>query len=407
MLFLLPVLSLAAHAADLEIDLPPMARVRVDGRPVRRRLGDRRVWALGLAPGEHEVSVHGLFGKDLARETVEVAEDERVILLYAGGAISELGRGPGLAVDQAAHALLEYSARAAEASAEAARAEAMAADAQARAAQAHAAAARAAAASQEVQALLYKPGFGDQTVQSTLQDRPADSPPLSGLSSGTGGSALASASFAGLDPTLFSVTLGGQAVPWDDAHAAFVATDLNPGTRPFTLELEGQAALRSPFTLPQGKHTACTILARPDGYDASCVAGGRPLVAADLVQPAADDAVGFVPVAPPMDETLFSVLVASVEGTPFAKDQVAVITSAADRHYFSCAQAVRLLSALQWYPDRLAALAALRPAIIDPENAFLIESSFEFSNDRATVRTLFSDIPAPRKNAPEAAPPGP
>lgn len=398
----LALLGAPAHAADLEISGSGLVRVRVDEQPARRRPGEARTWVVGLADGTHRVEVRDLLGRPRASLEVTVQGEERVILAYRSGALEEVARGRSLAVERAARELGRAAAMAATSAAVAAEAEAQAAAAHARAAQAQADAAKAATAAAEVQALLLSPGMREPTIGAVLGARtlpPGADPTPSGLSGGTGGIAQASVSVAGLDPALFSVTLGGAPVAYAPHLGAFVATDLSPGTTPLVVSLEGQIALSADFTTEGGLHVACTVLARPDGYDHGCVSGGAPLTAADLLEGRPVDPATTVVSPPGMEEGLFTVLVASVEGAPYARDKVGVLSSAAERHLFTCAQVVRLLAVIPYNEDKVEGVEALRAAIIDPQNAFLIEEALPFAEHKQAVRALFA--------APAAAAPGP
>lgn len=348
---------------------------------------------VGLADGAHRVEVRDLLGRPRASLELTVQGEERVILHYRAGRLEEVARGRSLAVERAARELGRAAAMAATSAASAAQAEAQAAEAQARAAQAQAEAAKAATAAAEVQALLLSPGMRQPTVGAVLGARslpPGADPGPAGLSGGTGGIAQASASVAGLDPALFSVTLGGAPVPYAAHLGAFVATDLSPGTNPLVVSLEGQLALSADFTTEAGRHVACTLLARPDGYDHGCVSGGAPLTAADLLRGRPVDPATTVIASPAMEEGLFTVLIASVEGAPYARDKVGVLRSAAERHLFTCAQVVRLLAAIPYNEDKVEGVRALRAAILDPQNAFLIEEALPFAAHKEAVRALFA-----------------
>jgi len=405
---LLLTLSTAALAGDLEISGRGLIRVKVDGQPARRRVGERKAWVVGLADGDHRVEVYGLIGsKLLASHTVTLLGEERVLVHYEAGEVTEIGRGRSLAVERAAWAMAEAAARSAEAEAMAAEAEAAAAAARARAAEAHADAAKAAEAALEVQSLLSQPGIGSTTEGATLDSmNPAPDPPpgFTGLSAGTGGTAQASASFSGLDPNLWAVSLDGAPVGWSDSLGAFVAPDLLPGTVPFVVSFQGQTALEGDFTTEPGQHTACTLLARPDGYDYGCVNGGAPLTSADLAAPTTGGPMEASLGKPTMSETLFELLVDSLYGTPYAKNKLQALEAASHRHRFTCAQVVRVLDAFMYNSDKVEAVRELRPAILDPGNFFVIEAALPYKTDKDAVRAMFADHLAPGPDGPDGAP---
>ena len=104
-------------------------------------------------------------------------------------------------------------------------------------------------------------------------------------------------------------------------------------------------------------------------------------------------AVAAAPAAPPapaaMSESALQSLLAAVESASFSDDKVGVIATAAKNNYFTCAQLSRLIASISFSDDKVAAVSAARAAIIDPENAYVLESSFSFSSDREKVRALF------------------
>ena len=384
------------RAADIEVRTAGLVWVRVDGKPAHRALGRSSTWVLGLSDGTHAVEVRSLFGKSLSTLPVRVRGEERVLLRYEHHQVVELGRGNSIAVQRAADAVTEAATTAASAAATAAQVEAQAARAQAQAAEAHIAAAKAAAAAHEIQSRLLAPGLGEQATAETLQQRrprAGGAAPMTGLSAGTGGEAQASASITGLDPSLFSVTLDGKPLAWVAAMGAFVATDLAPGTVPFVLYLDGKPAMSADFNLPEAQHTACTILARADGYDAACVAGAAPLTAIDLLQgrtaqPLPD------PAGPVVVEPLLQALIRSIDDEAYSKARLRVIRDAAKRHLFTCAQVARILDTLPYNADKVEAVHILRPAIVDPDNEVQLEEALQFNSDKQAVRSLFAQDPA-------------
>lgn len=402
----LALLCSTASAADVEVTVDRVSRVLVDGKRVKRAVGARGPVAEGLEDGSHQVEIANVLGKVVASISVEAVGDERVHVVYRHGVLTEVGRGPSLAVERAALSMTLAAAEAAEAAAAAAEAEARAAAADARAAQAQASAAEAGARAIELQALLYGPGFSDVEVGATARQRALDAPPITGMSAGTGGNALASVSFNGLDPDLFAVYLDERPVSWVAHLGAFVATDLPPTTASLVLRLEGQDALRADFTTKAGVHSACTVLVRPDTYDTGCVSGGRPLTALDLHDPLAE-AEDPPSLPPTIAETVLQALVDTLVLTPYVTDQQDLVEGAADKHRFSCAQVVRLIEPLPYYENKLRALRSLRPSIVDPRQYFLIEGAFPYTEHRDAVRGLFAGDARPAQGLAPADQDGP
>lgn len=397
---LLPVGS-TAEAAELEVALDRPVMVYVDGKPLDNEDGSMNIGIGDLGAGRHLVEVRNLLGKRITELSVELAADEVVRLRYRDKTLSEIGRGPSTA---AAAAVSSAEASAAEAQARAAEAEARAAEAEARAAQAEAAAA-ARTSSPAGGTASVGAQAGGMNVSISISGMPEDMPAGFGATvgvgavQGSGGRDVASAAFAGVDPQLFTITLDGRDVPWMPHMGAFVAPSLRPGTVPFVLYLDGKRALSADFTTTPGRHSACVILVEPFDYKTSCADGGRALLKSDLRgghvggPPAGHPPTPPPPVEPPppepMSEGALVGLIAAVEGASFSDDQVSVLATAAAGNHFTCAQVVRLIEPISFGDSKVEAVSAMRPAILDPENAWQLEQAFSFSSDKEEVRALF------------------
>jgi len=228
----------------------------------------------------------------------------------------------------------------------------------------------------------------------------------------TGGPGIASATFAGLDPARFSVILAGQQVAYEPRLQAFLAPELAPGAYAFVLFRDGRQVMTADLTVVGGTHSACTILPQLHGYGAGCANGGPPYRRADLAPtgslvptgprrgPPGIAIPGPSMVAPPpppalpvgptaMSSTAFAGLVQAVKAASFGSDQVDILRTAAVGNHFRCEQVATLLGLMSFSSNQLDAVKALRPAIIDPENAWQLEAPFSFSSDKEQVRALF------------------
>ena len=90
-----------------------------------------------------------------------------------------------------------------------------------------------------------------------------------------------------------------------------------------------------------------------------------------------------------IDAASFDALVVGIVDASFSDDKLTLITAAAARNRFTCAQVVEIIDQLSFSSDQLEALAALRPSIIDPHNAALIGGVFTFSSDRDAAMQMF------------------
>lgn len=91
----------------------------------------------------------------------------------------------------------------------------------------------------------------------------------------------------------------------------------------------------------------------------------------------------------PMDAGTFASLLSQVDDASFSDDKLSILRTAATHNGFTCAQLAALLGAMSFADDKLQAVAALRPAIVDPQNAFLINDAFPFSADAQKAQAYF------------------
>lgn len=226
---------------------------------------------------------------------------------------------------------------------------------------------------------------------------------------------LGSVAFRGLDPASYRVDLAGKTVAWQPEWGAFIATDLRPGSYPVSLYRMGSLVMAGEIAVAANGHSVCTLEAFPLGVAGECAAAGPALPASELgpsappatstnttsgggvsVQvvlnsPPAIPAEGAPPPASPqpMAEPALVALVNAVTSATFGDDQVDVLRTAAAHNSFTCAQVVRLVAPIAHSSDKVDAITALAPKVLDPENAHVIEGALTFSSDKEAVRKLF------------------
>lgn len=90
-----------------------------------------------------------------------------------------------------------------------------------------------------------------------------------------------------------------------------------------------------------------------------------------------------------MDAARFSGLLSAIEREPFSDDQLDILRSVSRHELFTVAQLGRIMDELAFSSDRVEAARLLRPRIIDPENAWMLNEHLIFSSDKQEVQRLF------------------
>ena len=118
----------------------------------------------------------------------------------------------------------------------------------------------------------------------------------------------------------------------------------------------------------------------------------RP-IATPAVQPEVVSPPAKPKVKPPkaMAKKAFETLRTAVKSESFASNQLRVIRAAADHHYFSVKQVLRLLELVSFSDKKLKAIRALYPRIIDPKNAFQLHGAFTFESDKRKLRAILEN----------------
>lgn len=101
---------------------------------------------------------------------------------------------------------------------------------------------------------------------------------------------------------------------------------------------------------------------------------------------------GGVPAPPalvPMAPGPFAALVGSMRAASFNDDKDSVLQTAVAHNLFSVAQVKELIATYDFDGSRVDAVRILRPAVVDPENAFLLADAFDFSSNAQEAQALF------------------
>jgi len=83
-------------------------------------------------------------------------------------------------------------------------------------------------------------------------------------------------------------------------------------------------------------------------------------------------------------------MIRAVEDATFDSDQLALIAMLAQHHHFTTAQVAKLIGPLAFDDSRVEAIGSLRDVIVDPQNAWQLESSLTFTSNKEELRSLFS-----------------
>ncbi|MFT4977173.1 MAG: hypothetical protein ACI8S6_003078 [Myxococcota bacterium] len=341
---LLYLLIAAASAGEILVSLGQPVLVFVDGQLQQPAPGTLRIKARNLEDGEHVVEVRNMLNRPITSLTVSVDVNEQVRLDYARKTLNETSRET-------------LSSRAPPSAAELG-------------------------------------AIADSIIATPTPTpvAPTPTPAPAAVPTATG-TATVSTAFTGLDPRIHIVTVSGRRAQWVPSMSAFVITDLQPRARyEFQLSLNGMISLTNGMTTESPRHETCHIrMLDPLTYAFdSCQKQGPPLTSADLVPfVGGGEVTPAEPVIQAISEGSLRQLIEAVDDASFSSDKVSLIQTAAANNHFECAQVVRLLEPISHSSDKVAAARALHGAIIDPENAHVLEQAFTFSSDKEEIRALF------------------
>ncbi|QSQ13759.1 DUF4476 domain-containing protein [Myxococcus landrumensis] len=96
------------------------------------------------------------------------------------------------------------------------------------------------------------------------------------------------------------------------------------------------------------------------------------------------------PVIRPMSQNAFGKLDDAIARENFNDDKLRVLYAGIHNNNFLCSQVAALMERFNFTQDKLNALRALKPRIIDPENHFILSNSFKFSSDKKRAQEILS-----------------
>lgn len=216
-------------------------------------------------------------------------------------------------------------------------------------------------------------------------------------------------------PQESKVVMNKQRATWSRAELDFVTTGLKPGLVDLVVEGPGAVGFAIQVDVRAGLHTQCelqdldlrcfwdgparddrsspglVIVRAPTSMNPGVVPPGLNPVPPS-VGPAPVIPVPVVPLPPvgpqPLDDQAFNSLLKSVDDAPFSDDQLGLLKIASSG-YFTCAQVGVLIDQISFSADKVEAVRILRPHIVDPQNAHILNEHLSFSDDRRKVMAMF------------------
>ena len=211
-------------------------------------------------------------------------------------------------------------------------------------------------------------------------------------------------------PQESKVVMNKQRATWSRAELDFVATGLKPGLVDLVVDGPGAVGFAIQVDVRAGVHTQCELQdldlrcfwdgpARDDRSSPGLVIVRAPTsMNPGVVPPALNPPpppVGPAPVVPlppvgpqALDDQAFNTLLKAVDDAPFSDDQLGILKIASSG-YFTCAQVGALIDQISFSADKVEAVQILRPHIIDPQNAHILNEHLSFSDDRRKVMAMF------------------
>ncbi len=84
----------------------------------------------------------------------------------------------------------------------------------------------------------------------------------------------------------------------------------------------------------------------------------------------------------------FNSFLAAIDAESFSANKLNVVRQVSNAQYFRVAHVRQVIDRFSFSKDKLAAVALLKPRILDPENAFELYQAFTFSGDKDELRRL-------------------
>jgi hypothetical protein len=95
----------------------------------------------------------------------------------------------------------------------------------------------------------------------------------------------------------------------------------------------------------------------------------------------------------PISDSDFNGLVESVKSEGFDSDKIGIITIAADYHYFTVEQVLRLVNLFVMSDSKIDVVKITYPNVIDKNNSHRLISAFTFSSDKEEVKKIINSFP--------------
>lgn len=95
------------------------------------------------------------------------------------------------------------------------------------------------------------------------------------------------------------------------------------------------------------------------------------------------------PTVRPMSEAEFAALLGALRTEGFSSSQMNLLESVARDHHFLVSQLRQVIDTVSFSSDRMRATEILAPRVVDPQNAYLLGSAFDFESEREKVREIF------------------
>lgn len=94
------------------------------------------------------------------------------------------------------------------------------------------------------------------------------------------------------------------------------------------------------------------------------------------------------PVQVAMDAARFRKLLAQVKGAAFEDERQTVLSTAARRNWFNCAQLGQIVDVISFADEKVAAVRVIAPKLVDRENSHEVLGKFTFDDDRAEAAKI-------------------
>ena len=84
---------------------------------------------------------------------------------------------------------------------------------------------------------------------------------------------------------------------------------------------------------------------------------------------------------------------AQLRDAAFSRDRVDLIESTARRNQFNCEQLKSVISELNFEKERVAAISAWAPKLVDPDNSYVVIGALTFAGEKRKAREIFDRLP--------------